>query len=204
MVFSDDERRAFAILGIPSSATHDEVRRAYRDLVRRWHPDQYEMDTVSRDKAVRTMAMINWAYQTVGKGSEDAPDVADDWPPVVPARETIASRLTPIQIDGIVKAILNERSFAREWRDPWNRTAVWIAMIWVTLVAIVSWFGPNTGFDPVVERAVAPIGAVTLMAICVAMIRFGSGVYRFLGWAFLVFFVLLLPILRAALWAFLL
>ena len=197
MVLGDDERRAYAILGVPPSTTSDEVKRAYRALVRKWHPDHYDTDPVSREEATRTMAMINWAYHRIVNTKTDAVGNAMLGSSAV---GSIPSPFTRNQVDDIVKAIVSDRSFTSEWSDPWNRVAVWVAMIWVTLVALVSWFGPKTGFDPLVGRAVASVGALSLMMACVGMIWFGNGGYRILGWIFLVFFVLLLPIFRAIMW----
>lgn len=159
MVLSQDERRAFAILELPPTATRDEVKRAHRDLVRRWHPDQYANDPIGLKEAHRRMAIINQAYHTVATVLVDTSDaVAHESTLAMPGREVVASSLARNQIDEIVRAIIHERSWAWEWSNPSNRVAVRIAAIWVTVVAGLSWFGPTTDFDPVVGRALAPWG----------------------------------------------
>lgn len=129
-------------------------------------------------------------------------DVVDDIPIVMPPREALPFRLTSTEIDDVVKAINYQRSFAPEW-SPWNRAAFWTAVSWVLFVAAISWFGPEAEFNRSVGRALAPFTELYLMATCVGMIWFGDAVHRALGWAFLAFFVLCLPIFRIAMVAYL-
>lgn len=60
----------YEILNIPVTATKDEIRAAYRDLARRWHPDRF-MDGPERDWANQKMADINAAYRMCLDGLQD-------------------------------------------------------------------------------------------------------------------------------------
>ena len=69
----------YEVLKIPATATRAEIRAAYRDLARRWHPDRF-MPGPERDWANNKMAEINAAYRqclnglkatSVATGSED-------------------------------------------------------------------------------------------------------------------------------------
>lgn len=53
---------AFKVLGIPPTASREEIRDAYHDLARRWHPDRF-MAGPERDWANDKMAAINAAYR---------------------------------------------------------------------------------------------------------------------------------------------
>ena len=53
--------KPYELLGIAPTATKAEVRNAYRDLARRWHPDRF-MEGPERDWANEKMAQINAAY----------------------------------------------------------------------------------------------------------------------------------------------
>ena len=57
-------RDPYQVLGVPSTATDEEVKKAYRDLARKYHPDNYH-DNPLADLAQERMKEINEAYETV-------------------------------------------------------------------------------------------------------------------------------------------
>jgi len=58
----------YEVLNIPVTATQEEIRAAYRDLARRWHPDRF-MAGPERDWANEKMAAINAAYRACLNGA---------------------------------------------------------------------------------------------------------------------------------------
>ena len=52
----------YAILGLPKTATQDEIKSAYRKLAMKWHPDHNPDNPEAKDK----FAEINEAYETLG------------------------------------------------------------------------------------------------------------------------------------------
>ena len=56
----------YKVLGVSPSASDDEVKRAYRDLARKYHPDNY-VDNPLADLAKEKMQEINDAYDTIMK-----------------------------------------------------------------------------------------------------------------------------------------
>lgn len=56
----------YQILNIPSTASDEEVKKAYRDLARKYHPDNYH-DNPLADLAQEKMKEINEAYDTIQK-----------------------------------------------------------------------------------------------------------------------------------------
>ena len=58
----------YEILNIPETATWEEIRAAYRELARRWHPDRF-MAGPERDWANEKMAAINAAYRVCLDGA---------------------------------------------------------------------------------------------------------------------------------------
>ena len=56
----------YQILGVPESASDEEVKRAYRELARKYHPDNYH-DNPLADLAQEKMKDINAAYEQITK-----------------------------------------------------------------------------------------------------------------------------------------
>jgi curved DNA-binding protein CbpA len=63
----DDLVACYQILGLAPGASREAVRKAYRQLVRSWHPDQFMHDEAQRRTAERQLAVINVAYRTLNQ-----------------------------------------------------------------------------------------------------------------------------------------
>jgi len=59
----------YSILGVSPDASMDEVKKAYRELARKYHPDNYHDNPLS-DLAQEKMKEINDAYNTIVKARE--------------------------------------------------------------------------------------------------------------------------------------
>lgn len=57
-------RDPYQVLGVPNTASDDEIKKAYRDLARKYHPDNYH-DNPLADLAQERMKEINEAYETI-------------------------------------------------------------------------------------------------------------------------------------------
>ena len=73
----------YEILHIPRTATDEEVKRAYRELARKYHPDNYH-DNPLADLAQEKMKEVNAAYHAIQqergtRGGGDAPPRQDGY-----------------------------------------------------------------------------------------------------------------------------
>lgn len=59
-------RDPYEVLGIKPGASEDEIKRAYRDLARKYHPDNYQNNPLA-DLAEEKMKAINEAYDALTK-----------------------------------------------------------------------------------------------------------------------------------------
>lgn len=57
----------YRILDLPPDATQEEVKRAYRELAKVWHPDRFTGDPKLQHKAQEKLKQINSAYERIRK-----------------------------------------------------------------------------------------------------------------------------------------
>ena len=57
-------RDPYSVLGVSQSASDEEVKKAYRELARKYHPDNYQNNPLA-DLAEEKMKEINQAYDTI-------------------------------------------------------------------------------------------------------------------------------------------
>ncbi len=54
----------YKVLGVSPDASEDEIKKAYKELVKKYHPDQYQESPLA-DVAEEKMAEVNEAYDTI-------------------------------------------------------------------------------------------------------------------------------------------
>ena len=73
-----NEDQALRILGLERTATSVEIKQAYRDLAKVWHPDRSPNDPRLQEKAQETLKRVNEAYQRIqGRRASRAEHVAN-------------------------------------------------------------------------------------------------------------------------------
>ena len=87
---------ALKILGLKPAATPDEIRQAYRDLVKVWHPDRFGTDARLRAKAEEHLKAVNAAFHTLESSGfrtdipEGVPQAAAAWPTETTSRPRVS------------------------------------------------------------------------------------------------------------------
>ena len=59
-------RDPYSVLGVNSNASDDEIKKAYRELARKYHPDSYQNNPLA-DLAEEKMKEVNEAYDAIMK-----------------------------------------------------------------------------------------------------------------------------------------
>ncbi|HSF15768.1 MAG TPA: J domain-containing protein [Vicinamibacteria bacterium] len=143
---NDPLLRAYAVLELTPGASLQQVRKQYRSLAKRWHPDRYSGDPVGqRDAAVR-MQQLNIAYRALvavlsaaeaeAEGLPAGMAESGSHPEVNEAERPFAAsapmrpgaRLSREQIEEIVEAIRGESSWRIDWTNRWNWISAGIAI----------------------------------------------------------------------------
>ena len=81
----------YRTLGVPASASPDELRHAYRALARRLHPDRV-VDPAARRDADDRMAEVNEAWRVLGDPALRAAYDRSQQPPVIPSAPLVDDR----------------------------------------------------------------------------------------------------------------
>lgn len=61
----DEIKLAFEVLGLPPSATQDEVKARFRGLAKEWHPDRFTNNAPKYAEASLRMTQINVSYSVI-------------------------------------------------------------------------------------------------------------------------------------------
>jgi hypothetical protein len=99
----------YDVLGVSPTATSEEIRLAYRTLVKTWHPDQFAMVPEHAAVAEERLKAINAAYEQARFGAWPSPygesHVDSDWPEWYETVEPARVRLLFVPNGAVVRAI---------------------------------------------------------------------------------------------------
>ena len=70
--------RSYKILGVSPGAGEAEMKQAYRDLVKVWHPDRFPGDARLQAKAQDRLKEINEAYRRILSSPHESPEEDED------------------------------------------------------------------------------------------------------------------------------
>ena len=98
----------YSVLGVSPSASDEEIKKVYRDLARKYHPDNYQ-DNPLADLAQEKMKAINEAYDTItraraGGASQSSQSYSQSYGQQSYADQSTASNATYNQIRQAINA----------------------------------------------------------------------------------------------------
>jgi TPR repeat protein len=179
----DEILKCYRILGLEPGASHKAVKKAYRDLVKTWHPDQFHNDQKLRQEAEEKLKQINVAFERVQEYRASHPSPPNPRPsqpsrpyPPAPAAPSPKpkSRSTPAQSKPANSQPANSASQSAPKKEPEQEkfgNAGWrfarpvsiagIVVIVLFGAATAAWFGNrkplssnrNIYYEPIVSIA---------------------------------------------------
>jgi hypothetical protein len=100
--------RACAELGVTPSASLREAKRAYKKLVRRWHPDRFANDPQAQAEATLRLQRITEAYQAVAHALGPAAAIDSVLAREGGPRHEPGERLPREEVERLVRSLGNE------------------------------------------------------------------------------------------------
>src|SRR5581483_7538732 len=88
-------RLSYEILGVQPGASAEEIKAAYRDLAKVWHPDRFPNDERLQRKGAQRLSEINRAYEVIHANGFRSPQGTRD---STPAPETAEPIRTPPRV----------------------------------------------------------------------------------------------------------
>ena len=142
------------VLGVDSSATPEELKKAYRDLIKEWHPDRFLHNPRLQKKAEEKLREINEAYdqlQSLISNPKSRPSQSSkESKPQTNAGRLKANSATAKKPAAPSRPSINphvaswRKHYLWLWRvilltlrDPWLITAV---IVMLALAVVVDWF----------------------------------------------------------------
>lgn len=86
-------RDPYSVLGVKPDASDQEIKKAYRELARKYHPDNY-VDNPLADLAEEKMKEVNEAYEAIQKQRSGGGGAADTASPPRPPRAAISTAIS--------------------------------------------------------------------------------------------------------------
>jgi hypothetical protein len=182
-----DLRHAYAILGVTPGTPIHIVRRKYKRLVSKWHPDRFQKDAGACAEANERMRQINRAFQVIQRSGVAFAPAATNGPKIPERQSPFGAGLTPLERQEIIDAINMSRSPRDAFvENPWNCGAS-LGLVILNIAYVVK----NHLLD--IPTPPTSVFAVALSPVLLYYVWSDAILRRIFGWFWLILFVLLLP-----------
>ncbi len=145
--------RALRVLDLHAAADPTEVKQAYLDLVRVWHPDRFQRDARLREKATGRLAEINTAYALLSAHSRTAASQRA-WGVRDPRTMRTNTRPRPVAVQSPTN---------RKQPPSVARVAVVVAVLTMAAASVLS-LATDSRLSAATSRTLEPAGAVIVVA----------------------------------------
>ena len=116
-----DLKDALAVLELPQRTTRPEVRKAYRKLIKVWHPDRFTGDPELQAEAEERTKRITVAYRTVMDYLKARQDAAHAGPSAEEARRRETEELRRRETERIARRRAAKEAELRAWEKARRR-----------------------------------------------------------------------------------
>ena len=140
----DRTRNPFEVLGLNAGADADDVRNAYRRLVKTCHPDKF-LDADERKAAQEKMIALNLAYEEALKLTASRRSAATDYNRELSVEEAIALADKMLRRDSPASAL-------RQLMRTKARNGAWFAMQGRVLMALEQYESAHQSYREAVRR----------------------------------------------------
>ena len=137
-------RNPFEVLGLNAGASADDVRNAYRQLVKTCHPDKF-LDADERKAAQEKMIALNLAYEEALKLTASRRSAATNYNRELSEEEAIALADKMLRRDSPESAL-------RQLMRTKQRGAAWFAMQGRALMALEQYVSAHQSFREAIRR----------------------------------------------------
>ena len=137
-------RNPFEVLGLNAGASADDVRNAYRQLVKTCHPDKF-LDADERKAAQEKMIALNLAYEEALKLTASRRSAATNYNRELTVEESIALADKMLRRDSPESAL-------RHLMRTKNRTAAWFAMQGHVLMVLEQYDTAHQSYREAIRR----------------------------------------------------
>jgi tetratricopeptide (TPR) repeat protein len=152
LLAKEDRAQYYELLELPPGASSDAVKRAYRDLVKIWHPDRFAHDPRLQQRAQDKLKAINAAYEQLQADIGAWPGPRAERPSPPPSGRATPEPPAPESHDP-VQAVPTRRQRAAKRK-------LWLAFLSVLLTMLMmmyrfsrSWYAPapETALRPTLQ-----------------------------------------------------